>query len=59
MCSSDLGRCIQCGETAGQSDALYVIAAGDDVADVHERFRALWWDGQEALAREALGLGKR
>ena len=52
------GRCIQCGEAAGQSDPLYVIAACDDVAGVHERCRALWWDRQEALAREALGLGK-
>ena len=54
-----LGRCIQCGEAAGQSDALYVMAAGDDAAGVHERCRALWWDGQEALAREALGFGQR
>ena len=53
-----LGRCIQCGETAGQGDPLYVMAAGDDVAGVHERCRALWWDRQEALAREALGFGK-
>jgi hypothetical protein len=35
-----------------------VMAAGEDVADVHERCRALWWDRQEALAREALGFGK-
>ena len=54
-----LGRCIQCGETAGQGDLLYVMAAGDDVAGVHERCRALWWDAQEARAREALGSGQR
>ena len=54
-----LGRCIQCGEPAGQGDLLFVMAAGDDVAGVHERCRALWWDGQEALAREALGFGQR
>jgi hypothetical protein len=53
-----LGRCIQCGETAGPGDPLFVMAAGDDVAGVHERCRALWWDRQEALAREALGFGK-
>jgi hypothetical protein len=53
-----LGRCIQCGETAGQGDPLFVMAAGDDVAGVHERCRALWWDRQEVLAREALGFGK-
>ena len=52
-----LGRCIQCGQAAGQSDPLYVMAAGEDVAGVHHRCRALWWDGQEALAREALGFG--
>jgi hypothetical protein len=52
-----LGRCIQCGETAGQGYPLFVMAAGDDVAGVHERCRALWWDRQEALAREALGFG--
>jgi hypothetical protein len=34
-----LGRCIQCAEPAGQ--ALFVMAAGDDVAGVHERCRAL------------------
>jgi hypothetical protein len=34
-----LGRCIQCGETAGQGDPLFVMAAGDDVAGVHERCR--------------------
>jgi hypothetical protein len=50
-----LGRCIQCGEPAGQGDSLFVMAAGDDVASVHERCRTLWWDRQEALAREALG----
>jgi hypothetical protein len=53
-----LGHCIQCGETAGPGDPLLVMAAGDDVAGVHERCRALWWDSQEALAREALGFGK-
>ena len=35
-----------------------VMAAGDDVAGIHERCRALWWDRQEALAREALGFGR-
>jgi len=34
------------------------MAAGEDAADIHERCRALWWDSQEALAREALGFGK-
>jgi hypothetical protein len=53
-----LGRCIQCGEAAGQGDPLFVMAAGDDVADIHERCRALWWDRQEARAREALGFVK-
>jgi hypothetical protein len=53
-----LGRCIRCGEVAGKGDPLFVMAAGDDVAGVHERCRALWWDRQEARAREALGFGK-
>jgi hypothetical protein len=53
-----LGRCIQCGEPADQGDPLYVMAAGDDVAGIHERCRALWWGSQEALAREALGFGQ-
>ena len=53
-----LGRCIQCGETAGQGDPLFAMAAGHDVAGIHERCRALWWDRQEALARQALGFGK-
>jgi hypothetical protein len=54
-----LGRCIQCGEPAGQGDPLFVMAAGEDVAGVHERCRATWWDRQETLAREALGFGQR
>jgi hypothetical protein len=53
-----LGRCIQCAEAAGQGDPLYVMAAGEDAAGVHDRCRALWWDRQEALAREALGFAK-